>query len=473
LREVVRSELLRALGDASPRVRSEAALGLGRLGAGAGVHEALGRALEREQPLVRESACFALGLLGAVEAGGTFLARLRDEKEDTGVRVHAAGALGLVAGAEDVAVLAAVAGDENEKPEVRSAALVGLALSRREEAIAILYGVYASSSSAPARRALSTACIACLGGREFRFKHGDETRNVDFASELEKELMDPSAPILTRRSAALALGAIGRSPNSIRVLFEASSKDDDVGVAGFALISAALLAAPDGGGAEVLPVLRKVLESDGDRHVRGFAALAIGLSGAPEAGELLLQAFRKDPHPRSVDPVALALGWVRHGPALRDLAKEVKQPRTGSDVRAMALLSLGRIGGAQTAEFLRSCANDVRVPYIIWFASQGLAEMGDREGFDLIASLTSHKWFLARDGAYRALAAYGGRPALGVLIQALSAEKRAELRALIVHLLAEMASAPEADRMASLARLVPPSALDELRAVRTLLRRRR
>jgi hypothetical protein len=124
------------------------------------------------------------------------------------------------------------------------------------------------------------------------------------------------------------------------------------------------------------------------------------------------------------------------------------------------------------SDYLLSITHNVCVPYLPWWAAQGLGALREPRALPLLEAKVSDANRLMRHAGIRGLAHFKTRSSANVLLRRYEEEKFAPLRALLVHTLAEMATDPDRDPLSRIAPLVPPSTLNRLPGVRTLLNRR-
>jgi HEAT repeat protein/cyclophilin family peptidyl-prolyl cis-trans isomerase len=294
--------LARLLGDAEPRVRRRAALGLGRIGLEEGIDLLLPRLADPE-PEVRQMTAFALGLIGDARASAALLQALEDPAPMVqGSAAEALGAIGDKAAAPAIATMASTI--------LASGALAGTlaeqeAVRRDTPAAAFRLAVFALARL-DASDALATAVLDEAGQPRVRWwpvayalQRVEDRRAVPALLGLASD-PDP----YTRAFAIRGLGALEES-------------------------SAA-------------PVLLPQIESR-DRAVAIEAIRALGRIGDPAATEPLLTLVRApgtSPHQR-LEAVA-ALG-VLGGEGVYDTLLDLLGDRNPA-IRAAALVALGKLG---------------------------------------------------------------------------------------------------------------------------------
>jgi HEAT repeat protein len=316
--------------------------------------------------------------------------------------------------------------------DVKGAALLGLGLLGDERSATTLYGILLSGGR-DEYRTIAVASLVRTGVSSIVFRRGSRSRMVDLVDLFETLLGRKTTPVQVRRGLALALGSMGREETSLDVLRGAYRTDRDEGVQGFALISLALMKKEDPERKEtVRRFFLRVLKREGDARVRGFAVLAAGLTRDAELGKSLLEVFNSSERSDVRAAAAVGLGVLRYGPALSDLARELKHPRDGGDARGYAAVALGMIGDPAASEYLKWILKNVNVPYLKWASATGLALLRDRTALPLILECIDDRNLTTRLTAIRSLAYFRDPSTLEPLMDRFRAEKLDSVRECIV-----------------------------------------
>ena len=207
-----------------------------------------------------------------------------------------------------------------------------------------------------------------------------------------------------------------------------------------------------------------LLRSLGDREwaVRSAAAVALGRTHANEAFPKLLRLYTE----KRVDvrrSAGLAVGMLREPIVAKDLGAVLFDPAEAEDLRAVAALSLGLLGGAEAAaeleRFLDPAADSIRQGGIrrtallkeTSVAALGLA--GHAPSAAVLVKILSDAEAKDRTRAFaaEALAKLGDRKSLPVLLQALRADPEV-LRRSAATAVGVVANAGDAAAIAELAR---------------------
>jgi HEAT repeat protein len=275
--DTIREALEKALADAQPSVRQNAAWALGRLGAkkGAAAVPALSRALEDADPLVRRDAAAALRELGpgAHAAVAPLLAHFKSDK-DPEVRKTALNALVNIVAAEDRAIAkdlrAALRSDDAEIVRAAALALANIGGNEASAAVPVLCEVLADKEVS--NRRLAAAALARVGEQA-----------APGVTALSKALSDRDAVV--RRNAALALAHIGpRAAPAVSALAEVvgSKQPDEV-----RLYAAEAIANIGPNVEPAVPTLRRVLKEDSNWRIRQRAVWALSHLEGPERAEIV------------------------------------------------------------------------------------------------------------------------------------------------------------------------------------------
>ena len=207
-----------------------------------------------------------------------------------------------------------------------------------------------------------------------------------------------------------------------------------------------------------------LLRSLGDREwaVRSAAAVALGRTGANEAFPKLLRLYTE----KRVDvrrSAGLAVGMLREPIVAKDLGAVLFDPAEKEDLRAVAALSLGLLGGAEAAaeleRFLDPAADSLRQGGIrrtallkeTSVAALGLAGHAPSAAVLVKILADPEAKDRARAFAAEALAKLGDRKSLPVLLQALRADPEV-LRRSAATAVGVVANAGDAAAIAELAR---------------------
>ena len=444
--QALREELLARMNDPYWDVRSSAAVALGKLNCGdPAVRLRLVAALRDRHPDVRESAALGLGMIRAVEASGELAAILKDKLQAARLRAFAAVALGLQGDPAVLPALLAALDSPDTKDAVKAGVILGIGLLGDERGAQALLAVVLGNEEEELQ-ALALAALAKIGAVEV----GSARRGAgktDVVRLLETRLRDKDARTQVRRSAALALGAIGRAETSADVLEKAIRFDRDKGVRAFALVGLARLAArlPEGDGAAAAArnFLRRAACDESDDRVKGFAVLAVGLSRDEKAGGLVLGMFNGSEAADVRAAAAVALGLLKHRDAIPDLSREIREPRDGGDARGFACVALGMIGDPCAVDFLRAVLREAGHPYLIGAAATGLALLGDRGALPLILKRIEERDEVVREAAVRSLQFFRDDSTAAPLLDMVRREKSEPIRAMMVVSLGAIADASE------------------------------
>jgi len=290
---------------------------------------------------------------------------------DDAAEVRVAAALGLgKLGAKGARVPLRERLDSDPDPDVRDAALVGLMLLRDERLTERFRGVVRDEDAD--RRTRGLAAIALGPVRDTVF-----------------------------------LGLVLRRPGEARVRGTAAALDELRADAAFAL---GLTARP----AAAALLVEAVRDEQAPRATRGFAAAALGRVGGPAVLPDVLRLLRdEDAVAEARHGAAIAAGRLvrRDDPAAIDILGDRARRDPNGGLRALAVMSLGRIGGPRAAEFLLD-ELDTNEQTIRGFLLLALAQTGEeRAGARLHAQLRRLKHPGDRGACALALGLAGHREA--------------------------------------------------------------
>jgi HEAT repeat protein len=444
--QALRKELLARMDDPYWDVRSSAAVALGKMGRDdPAVRLRLVAALRDRHPDVRESAALGLGMIHAVEASGELTAILRDKIHAARLRAFAAVALGLLGDPAVLPALLAALDSPDAKDAVKAGLILGIGLLGDERGAQALLSVVLGNEEEELQ-ALALAALGKIGAVEVGGA-GRNVRKTDVVQILEARLGDKDTRTQVRRSAALALGAIGRAETSVSVLEKATRMDRDKGVRAFALVALARLAArrPEGDGAAAAAreILRRAARSESDDRVKGFAVLAIGISRDEKASGLVLGLFDGNESPDVRAAAAVALGILKCRDAIPTLSREIQTPRDGGEARGFSCVSLGMVGDPCSIDYLRAVLSEAQAPYLIGAAATGLSLLNDRGALPLIWKRIGERDEIVREAAVRSLQFFRDDSTTAPLLDLMRREKSETIRAMMVVSLGAIADASE------------------------------
>jgi HEAT repeat protein len=300
----------------TPRVRAEAVLAMGKIG-GDGAVALIAPFVKESNLQVRKNAIYALGLTQSRRAFPHLRQVLRDPRSKDIERAYAAIALGLLGDKRGEKPLRAVIDSRSQPQEVRAAGLYALGhLASTTGRVYLEYFVLRPLED-PRLRAAALQGLAATG-------------RSDLGKTYERLLDDPDVNV--RRSAALAFG---------QIRFVTPYRDD-------------------------LVAMEREFEEGAKGDAGGFSRRA------KEEADAFLGALRL-----KVEKEERRLAIERDA-AVNALARRVRED---SDVmvRNFALLSLGRLGGAEAREVLGETLAGARIQSQKAFASLAIGLEGDAD----------------------------------------------------------------------------------------------
>lgn len=404
------SSLLNALSDHSPKVRSEAALGLGHFGAHEAVHPLSKMLLEDTVPLVRDAAAEALGNIADDRA----LAALKEGLADLDYDARR----GVMQALEKMG--------KNGIPFFLEA-LLGESKEAEAQAAAALE-----------RMGVVSLWVEDLAGEKIErpFEFLTRVAKAGVVETLARSLSHPQLPVRIRLCRILSEGA---NPRTFEALTDVAQNDTEWAVRLEALLALTKLA-----DARSVPLLARALDEE-EETIR--ERLLIALRKAPRSlldslvdnvSALLQDAYLKvrleairvlagihtenvfsavlsslsDPVPEVRSEAALALQHYRNKEAVQALIEAIQDP--SQDVRAAAVKSLGQLKDPQAIGPLAHAFERAGEGYQDDIAS-ALAAMPKQEFYkltDLLMGLSHPK---ARAGITCTLGLIGDQKAIGLL----------------------------------------------------------
>lgn len=413
-----------ALRDENALVRQGAAVAIGRLATPemGEVIEALEPLLEDESDLVRASACLGMGLTGHPSAVPMLVEIMADSPKgrqligaatvSVRLRAYAALSLGLIAARDPGAVsgpaisqLVQTAIKPHPVADLQLAPLVALQFLEEGTVRSALRLVLKSEEHIGEARAQAALALGKIGATEaipdLRLMLGaDETHVV--------------------RSSVIALGVLtGADDEHTReAVIELAGHHPDRSVRNFAL-----LALGEIGGAEARDFLLKRLEK-GPLLDRTWSTMALGVMGFKKTtdmdgvGDHLLGRYKTVRSISEKSAFAIALGLLRHEPAARTLAVEVRTRRS-PELRGNLAISLGLLGHRDARNDLRRLLAKPRDDGLTRHAALALGMLQDGAAVDVLTDLLKRKRISAAvvAGAARALGDLGDVRGVDALTQ--------------------------------------------------------
>lgn len=416
-RAEAQAALSAVLNDDHEDIASAAAIALGKAG---DVTQA--RALrellldtKRQRP-VREAAALALGLLPRTDGDGATrdaLEELAQSNEDTRLRAISVYALGLRGDVGSTPFLIQAAGADAASWDIPAAAISSLGMLGEDliqaDLEALVRGTRRNRKRDRMRRIYAAHALSRLG-------------STDAAPTLWEACQDRDESV--RRSAALALGVVGRADDerSVKVLMRLLARDRDRAVKNMAALSLGRL-----GGDSAEQALRYAYKK-GDNLHQPFAALALGLLASKTSDDKLVQPLVEDLDRRANadlrGALAVALGLARAEsaiPVLRELADDRGDPT----VRAHAVFALGLIGDHPSAERIRGLLVDSNDPMLRRESAVALGLLGDRAAVTELIELVEDGGSVYLQGsAATALGRIGGAQSVSALIELMNDDSR-------------------------------------------------
>lgn len=397
--------LVNALRDQNPELRIAALHALAK------THEpsarpALYGMLHDEQFLVRVQAILALGVWGNTMCLPRLEQIVRDGERELQERLVAGVALGLVGGplaAESFKQLLAPTAFKELPTMVQSGLAYGV-------------GLCGDSGNAPlVRSLLLDKAVSDLAVRAYLVLSLGKCADAADADALLRLLSDSEHQ--TRRSAAIALGALSRKSGDARIaatLAKAAHEDADLMVRNFAIIALGYV-----GGAEAVKVLRTDL-AEATKATRPFVALALGIAGEPESVPLLLAALKTETEPSYRGALCISLGLHRDGRAAPDLRKALKDAAEPV-LAGYCALALGLIRDVQSVPELQQLMLSGTDVELLPNAATALGLLGARSAVKtMIERTASEKNEFARQSLLYGLGLVGDRAATAHLEGALA-----------------------------------------------------
>jgi HEAT repeat protein len=330
LRAEAVSLMLPLLRHPQGRVRSAAALGLGKLKAQA-AFEDLRLLLDDPESTVRDAACLALGLLG-------------DPRADHLLLHYVSGT--------------SIAG--NPQPDTlayrRGIAAVALALGRSRTTPRLLLSLAKAEDLQPEVRAFVFSALGTCG-------------DAGYLPDLAPFTDDESLHVWIRQALYVALGKLGGASAMPLLVRGLRSNQSDV-----ARSSAIGLGLNETRGDSALTdVLEQVVVASDDVALRNFATISLGRIGGPGANRALTRSLVRG-RQQQVPWAALGLGLLVRGepsPGLVDLLLQRLRTSNNVDHRSALCLALGLTGSHQ-AESALIAELDSAQPKVAGFAAAGL-----------------------------------------------------------------------------------------------------
>lgn len=390
--DVILPILLRAVGDKHHRVRSAAAVALGKVGLPDADGALKNHLTVRQEGWwdVRSGAIFGLGLLGDPGNRKTLLSMSRDKRREA--RERSMSYVGLLidespkSGDELIYMLRHVAksgaksrGDATrfqDKEELRrmQAHLVGFLDPQRFPVDSVLWAKIRSSKSSPAVRGLA---VTALG------RHGDAANT----SQVFRLLSRIKQKREVRRSAAIALGRLIQNDDEgrIRQLARIARRDRDPVVQHFALMSLAWIGGELAGRALADMAMDNTFGVVNDQL---FLFLALGIVDTNRARGTLMAEYERAGNKDKRAVLALALGLARHDKAIPLTIKRLRKTSLaggqGSDFLAFGALALGFHGRADGLDTVREVLRKYAHPRVREGATIGLVLLrGNRAAKEL------------------------------------------------------------------------------------------
>jgi len=368
-----------ALRDGNSRLRSTAAITLGRV-EGAAAIPRLVELLGDAHMDVRHGALLGLGATGAREAAGLLLTIAKDgtldglghERISPAAEAHAFVALalgrqrGFPRAVDGNLAQRVLARTKSEREAIGCAAMIYERLAPCPEFEALAVQLASDESEAPIVRCRALEALGC--------SQSDLT-----LARLRSFLNGPRLDL--RRSAALALGELP-DPEALGALLAAYEQEAESLTRGFILTAIGRR----GGESARAFLLQALVGNPGS--MRPWSALALGILGrkTPDAplAAALREAVQRETNPQSRSAYWLAAGLVRDERALPMLSRglcEASDPRN----RMYAATALALLGGDEAHGLLRQNLALDGSPLVRAAIAQALGCMGRAEDVELIS----------------------------------------------------------------------------------------
>jgi Ca-activated chloride channel family protein len=456
-------ELGKGLEAKQASVRTECALALGCIGHGTpSVREGLRRNARSKDPAVAASAVLALGLIGDADSFELLSGILVRRSTPPRVAAAAALALGFLGGGDALIILGQVAENPSLDLGLRTAAMIAIGRidhpAVREKLLRCV-----TEDRHHAIKIGSIASLACLGDEKVAIE-GREDYVSDVLGNLLRERRCLPA---VSRALALALGRLG-SESSLPTLERTLRVSRDTPTRCLSILAIGRILgrnAPD----DRVRFLQAFLESDRDPTVRACAALALGACAGRQAPEALRVIFEKSVEPDLRTAAALGLGMCGERSALPDLAREITHPRTGGLTRFAAAYAMGRTGDPAALSYLKAVMDQTPAPGLRFWAALGLGELRCGEAFAPLSDASREKDAIVRKGALYGLGRLQSPAARSALLYALRAHPDTGTRALAARLLGFAAQGEPGRFLHRIVVTFPPSTLDHLPALASVL----
>ena len=354
-----------ALQDKDKEVRTAAVVALGKLEAKEAIDDLL-KVLDRDKRQeVREAALAGLMYMREPQLRETFEKYANKRSEKLRVRGFAVFGIGRLGDAASVRYLqsffdpkdkrarAILPTGTGERREFRVACLAALIMGESKGLEPFFLAVSQNGRFDEQVRAYAINGLAKLKSR----KH---------LPEMVKVLRDGKAHEQMRRSAAVAIGVVGKptDANAMKALSRVFKSEKDDPLRHFALVSMGQI----GGPAAVQELLRH--ERTARNEDREFTLIALGLAKDRRAGPVLLKALHKERHAKRKAAAAIALGLLGDKTLAPDLHKEYDEAKDWLLLQSCSL-AIGMLGYQPAANRLEEVLTTKKQPALRSSAALG------------------------------------------------------------------------------------------------------
>jgi HEAT repeat protein len=422
----VQKFLKEALKDKYFDVRSAAAIAIGKASQKASV-DALLPLLDDSNPGVQESAILALGMLKDTRNIPHLLKVIENRgKYKDAQRATAALAMGFIGDKAATSSLVDVLNKSTDE-EIRAAAVVALGLLKDDSAVEPLYKLIsvARGKNVEKLRAYAVTALGKLGIPEFTPQGSKKKVSV---TDLLKKLMHTDKSKQVKRSAVLALGALG-GEKYLNDLIKKVKADRDPMVRNFAMIALARLAESDRAKRAIRQELERVLMGK-DYSGKGFAALSLGLLGDKAGARALQRAFKEQSDPSNRSAAAIGLGLLKDESSAMNLLSQIQLSRD-SKIRGYCCVALGMMQAKQAVPEMRRILTKEKNPELRAAAAIALANMSDPEGMEILRKALDDKNSYLKMTTALALGYFRDDKVVPDLTKAFAKEKNNEVRAIM------------------------------------------